>query len=46
MKATLALLPDTSPLMLELRQVINEPPGEDSNRTLAELLAKMTAQQN
>jgi tetratricopeptide (TPR) repeat protein len=46
MKAALALLPDTSPLMLELRQVINEPPSEDSNRTLAELLAKMTAQQN
>jgi tetratricopeptide (TPR) repeat protein len=43
MKATLAIMPDQSALMLELRTVISDPPGEENNRTLAELLAKMTA---
>src|SRR5215471_1687792 len=41
MKATLALLPDRSPLMIQLRQMLNEPPGEENNRALTELLAKM-----
>jgi len=43
MKATLAVVPDKSPLMMELRQMINEPPGEENNRALTELLARMTA---
>jgi tetratricopeptide (TPR) repeat protein len=41
MKATLVAVPDQSPSMMQLRQVLNEPPGEENNRTLAALLATM-----